>query len=107
MKIIILISILFCSCANVYSTRMVFKNEGTTLILDMPKELETKNLKVTYDSQQGQIKITADSWISRNSDSIIAQAGREKAVLEGSATLIEKGVEAGVRGAMKGIIPVP
>lgn len=73
----------------------------------MPKELETKNLKVTYDSQQGQIEITADSWISTNQGTILSQASREKMFLEGSATFIEKGIEAGVRGAMKGIIPVP
>lgn len=83
----------------------MFKNQESTLILDMPKEVETKNLKVTYDSQQGSFKITADSWISRNSDTISAQASREKAVLESSSTLIEKAVEGGVRGAMKGMIP--
>lgn len=107
MKIIVLISLLFCSCANVYSTRLTFESETSKLIVDMPKELETKNLKVSYDSQQGKIEITADSWISANQGTIRETAGREKAILEGSATLIEKSVEGAVRGMMKGIKPTP
>lgn len=102
-----MISLLVVSCSNVSSTRMIFKSHDNTLILDMPKELETKNLKVVYDSQQGKIEITSDSWISRNSDTIAAQASREKAFLEGSSVLIEKGVEAGVRAAIKSAIPIP
>lgn len=73
----------------------------------MPKEVESKKLKVVFNAQQGTFEITSDSWISRNSDTIKAQSGREKAILEGSSTLIEKATEGAVRGAVKGIIPVP
>jgi len=61
------------------STRMIFKSEETTLILDMPKEVETKKLKVKFNAQQGTLEITSDSWISKNQGTIEAQSGREKA----------------------------
>lgn len=86
---------------------MIVKHDDATLILDMPKEVETTNLKITYDPEQGAFEITADSWISRNSDSIKAQASREKEVLESSSILIEKAAEGATRGAMKGVLPIP
>lgn len=105
MLLILIFGLFITSCSNVSSTRMIFKSDSNTLILDMPKELETKNLKVVYDSQQGKIEITSDSWVSRNSDTIQAQASREKAFLEGGSVLIEKATEGAVKGAMKGIVP--
>ena len=86
---------------------MIVKHDDATLILDMPKEVETTNLKITYDPEQGAFEITADSWISRNSDTIDSQAKREKEVLEGSSILIEKAAEGAVKGAIKGIVPIP
>lgn len=105
MKMIFMLSLMLLGCANVSSTRMILRNENSTLIVDMPKEVETKNLKIKFNAQQGTFEITSDSWISRNKESIDAQSGREKAILEGSAVLLEKGIEAGVRGAMKGVAP--
>lgn len=89
------------------STRLLFKSDTSTLVVDMPKEVETKKLKVVFNEKQGTIQITADSWISRNSNSITAQAGREKAFLEGSAAFIEKASEGTSRGVIKGLIPAP
>ena len=101
----LIIPFFLSSCANVSSTRLLFKSEKSTLIVEMPKEVEAKNLRIEYDSQQGTFKITSDSWISANQGTLAAQAVREKMFLEGSSTLIEKAVEGGVREAMKGVIP--
>lgn len=73
----------------------------------MPKEVETKNLKITFHAQQGTFEITSDSWISRNQETINAQSSREKSVLESSAVLLEKATEGAVRGAMKSVNPIP
>jgi hypothetical protein len=105
--IYLLIPVIFCSCANVSSTRLLFKSEQSTLMVEFPKELETKNLKVKYDSQQGTFEITSDAWISSNQGTLQAQSSREKAVLESSSVLIEKSVKGAVEGAMKGAIPIP
>lgn len=100
-----LVVLVLSGCANVSSTRMVFRNENTTLTLDMPKEVETKNLKITFHAQQGTFEITSDSWISRNTETIFAQSQREKEILESSAVLIEKTAEGVTRGAIKGLKP--
>lgn len=94
-------------CANMASTRLYFKADDSTLIVEIPKEIEAKKLKVVYDSKQKSFEITSDTWISRNQDVILSQASREKAVLESSATLIEKATEGAVKGAMKGALPIP
>ncbi len=59
---------------------------------------------MVYDSKQKSFEIASDTWISRNSQTILSQASREKAVLESSATLVEKTAEGVTRGAMKGVI---
>lgn len=108
MKIILIcFALMFTGCANTASTRLLFKADDSTLIVEIPKEIEAKNLKVVYDSKQKSFEITSDTWISRNSDTILSQASREKAVLESSATFIEKATEGAVKGAMKGAIPIP
>lgn len=104
--LILIIPLLLSSCANVSTTRLVFKNEDSTLMVEMPKEMEAKNLRIEYDSQQGAFKITSDSWISTNQGTLTAQSLREKMFLEGSSVLVEKATEGAVRGAMKGVIPV-
>lgn len=105
--LIIALCFILSSCANVASTRMTFKTENTTLILDMPKEVVAKNLKVKLNAQQNSFEITSDSWVSTNQGTIEAQSGREKAFLESSSVLFEKGIEGAVRGAMKGVVPIP
>ncbi len=104
MKYLSLILLLLTGCANMSSTRLYFKSNESTLMVDMPKELEAKNLKVKFNEKQGTIQITSDSWISRNQGTIQSQAIREKAFLESSSVLIEKATEGAVRGAMKGAI---
>lgn len=86
---------------------MIFRKENTTLTLDMPKEVETKNLKIKFNAQQGTFEITSESWISRNKDTIAAQSGREKTLLEGGSVLLEKTTEAAVKSAIKSAIPIP
>lgn len=77
------------------------------LMVEIPKEVETKKLKVKFNAQQGTFEITADSWISRNSDTIAAQSSREKALLEGSTMLIEKAASAATRAAIDSVMPIP
>lgn len=103
----ILILLGMSSCANVSSTRLLFKSEDSTLIVEMPKEVEAVKLKVVFNAQQNTFEITSDSWVSRNSETILSQAEREKKVLEGGSVLVEKGVEAGVRAAIKSAVPIP
>jgi len=105
--ILICFCLIFSGCANTASTRLFFKADDSTLIVEIPKEIEAKKLKVVYDSKQKSFEITSDTWISRNSDTILSQASREKAVLESSSALVEKGIEAAVRTAIKTAVPIP
>ena len=107
LMVMILISFFMSSCANVSSTRMIFKSENTTLMLDMPKEVEAEDLKITFNAQQGTFEITSKSWSSRSQSLIKAQSEREKAVLESSSVLLEKATAAAVTAAIKSAIPLP
>lgn len=104
---IILSSFFLMSCANVSSTRMVFKSEASTLTLDMPKEVEAENLKITFNAKQGTFEITSKSWSSRSQNLIKAQSEREKAVLESSTVLLKEVTETAVRTAIKSAVPLP
>lgn len=103
----IILALILCSCANVSTSRLIYKSDNTVMVLEIPKEIEAKKLKVVFNAQQGTAEITSETWVSRNQDTIKAQASREKAVLESSSTLVEKATEAAVRGAMKGVVPIP
>lgn len=103
----ILILVGLTSCANVSSTRLLFKSENSTLMVEMPKEVEAVKLKVVFNAQQNSFEITSDSWTSRNSETILSQASREKAVLEGSSSIVEKATSAAVSAAIKSVVPVP
>lgn len=111
MKIFLIIpAFLLIGCANVSTSRMVYESsDGSRITLEIPKEIEAKDLEVQFDAQQGSAKITASSWVSRNEDTIKAQSMREGQILESSSVLVEKiseGVSKGViEGAKKGLIP--
>lgn len=105
MRFLILLLLPFLSCANAISTRFVFKDiNGSTLTVEMPKEVEAKNLIVELNAKQGRATIKAD-WIqSLNVDTIKAQAGRESALTESFSKGVAEGV---IEGAKKSIIPIP
>lgn len=87
------------------STKLKFESDKSVLIVEIPKEIDAKKLRIVYDSQQGTFEITSDSWVSTNQGTLTAQSSREKAFLESSSVLIEKATEGAVRGAMKGVVP--
>lgn len=101
MKYFVLISVLFVGCANVSTTRFLFKDpSGAEVIVEMPKEVDAVDLKVFINATTGQATIEAREWTSRNVDGIKAQGEREAVSLEGVA----KGIS---EGAVKGINPMP
>lgn len=103
MKIFFIFPILlFVGCANVASTKFSFSDtNGASVTVEMPKEVDAKDLRVEIDAKNGIAKIIASSWISRNVETINAQSKREENVNE----LVEKASEGVTRGAIKGIIP--
>ena len=93
--------LLFTSCANVSSTRFIYTDpSGSSVTIEMPKEVEATDLKVFINALEGTASIEAKEWTSKNIGTIEAQGGREAILLEG----VSKGV---VEGAMKGINPIP
>lgn len=101
MKFLILLLLPFLSCANPISTKFTFKDiEGATLTVEMPKEMEAKNLVVDINAKAGTATIKAD-WIqSLNEATIRAQAERESAIAE-------KVTKAAVETAIKSLVPIP
>lgn len=90
-------------CANVSTTKFIYQEaNGVSVVVEMPKELEAKNLSVEINAKEGKAFIKADSIQTLNVDTIKAQSSRESKFTES----LSKGVSEGaVKGAMKGIIP--
>lgn len=105
MKFLILLLLPFLSCANAISTRFTFKDlDGSILTVEMPKEMEAKNLVVDINSKQGTAKITAD-WIqSLNENTIRAQAERESAITSSVSSGIAEGA---MKAVIKSVVPIP
>lgn len=102
MKLFLMLPFMFVGCANVSTTKFSYSDpNGSRVSIEMPKEVDAKDLRVEIDAKLGIATITAKEWSSRNVDTIRAQAKREKNVNE----LIEKASEGVSRGAIKGIIP--
>lgn len=102
MKIFFLLPLLFIGCANVSTTKFSYSDpNGSKVSIEMPKEVDAKELRVEIDAKLGTATITAKEWFSRNVDTIKAQGKREENVNE----LVEKASEGVTRGAIKGIIP--
>jgi hypothetical protein len=101
---IILISLaacFLCSCANVSTTRFEFIDpSGSKVIVEMPKEVEATDLKVSIDAIKGIATIEATQWTTLNVETIKAQSDRES----GFSEAVSKGA---VEGAMKGLMPTP
>jgi hypothetical protein len=95
-------------CANVSTTVFRYSDgQGGSVMVEMPKEIEAKDLHVSINAKTGTALITAKEWSSKNSETIDSQAKREAQVLDKAGGLVEKGSEGAARGAMKGLIPVP
>lgn len=104
-SLLILISLLFCGCANVVSTRFTYvnPNTGETISIEMPKECDAKDLKVIIDPATNRFEITASRWASRNVDTIDAQANREANIISATGDVISKATAAAVKAAL----PIP
>jgi hypothetical protein len=101
-----LIPLLMAGCTNFSNTVFKYRDpQGATVVIEMPKEIEAKELNVSINAKDGTATITAKEWTSKNEATLAAQAKREKEILEGSSLLIEKAAEGATRGAIKGVIP--
>lgn len=90
---------MLCSCANVASTKFSFRDpNGSSVTVEMPKEVDAKDLLVEIDAKNGIAKIIASSWISRNVETIGAQGERESKSVEKAAKGMAEGVIDGVKG---------
>lgn len=105
MKFLFPFLLLFTGCANAISTKFTFKDlDGSTLTVELPKEMEAVNLVVDINAKQGTAKITAEAIQTLNTGTIRAQANREAILSESITEGIAKGL---VEGAKKGFIPIP
>lgn len=87
------------SCANVSTTRIEFiQTSGTGFIVELPKEVEAKDLRVSIDAKNGQATIAAATLESKNVETIKAQGKRENGKIEAVTT-------GAVKGAIKGVLP--
>lgn len=106
MKFLLPIVLLTVGCANVSTTRFLYEDaHGSSVCIEMPKEVEATNLQVTIDAKAGTARIEASKWLSTNQATIQAQGTREMGNLREGANLVEKVSEGVSRGAVKGIIP--
>lgn len=93
-------------CANVSTTVFKYHDiDGSTVLVEMPKEIEAKELVVEINAKNGTATIAAKEWSSRNAETIDAQAKREEKNLGKIGGLVEKGSEGAARGAVKGVVP--
>lgn len=101
MKFLLPLILILTGCANAISTKFTFTDiEGASLTVEMPKEMEAKNLVVDINAKAGTATIKAD-WIqSLNEATIRAQAERESAIAE-------KVTKAAVETAIKSLVPIP
>jgi len=97
--------IMFTGCAT-FSTRFTYVDpSGAKMLLDMPKEVDAKNLKVTMDAKKGLVEITADSIQTSNVEGIKAQGVRESSNLSKISDIAGDVTEGAIKGAVKGAIP--
>lgn len=90
-------------CANVSTTKFTYSEpNGATVTVEMPKELEAKNLIVDINAKDGRAIIHADIIKTLNVETINAQAARESSVSQAISKSLTEGA---VEGAMKGIVP--
>lgn len=100
MKLLFLIPLLLVSCANVASSRFEFIDaQGVKTAIEVPKEVDAKNLVVTFDTKTGVFTLTAASWASRNVETIEAQ-GKRESVISGA---ISEGLAIGAIKGLKGM----
>lgn len=103
MKVLILILLTFTSCANVSTTKFIYRDSsGISVTVEMPKEMEAQKLVVDINAKEGIAHITADSIQTLNVDTIKAQAGRESSVTKSVTEGAAKGL---IEGASKSLIP--
>lgn len=102
MKIFFILPILlFVGCANVASTKFSYSDpNGSTVRIEMPKEVDAKELRVEIDAKSGTATITAKEWSSRNVETIASQGERESKSVEKAAKGIAEGVVDGVKGSI-------
>lgn len=103
--ILALLTMGLVGCANVSTTTFTYKDEdGASVTIEMPKELEAKNLVVEINAQEGTATIKADFIQTLNVATIEAQAGRESAISESLSKGAAKGVIEGIKDS---IVPTP
>lgn len=104
----VLVVIALSGCANFSTTVFRYKSsDGGSVSIEMPKEVEAKDLHVSINAKTGTATITAKQWSSKNSETINAEAKREAQILDKASGLVEAGSEGAVRGAVKGLVPIP
>lgn len=105
LKYIVLIT-LFAGCASqVPTTKLKLGN----LQVELPKDMNAKKLVIKFDGTSG-FTLTADTINSANNPNVIESAGAAnveviKAHYEGAGNIIDKGIQAGIKGASKAIVP--
>lgn len=99
MKYVLPFLMIFCGCANVSTTKLEYTNgKGGTISLELPKEMDAKNLKVEFNAETHTATITADSMSTKNLEAIRAQ-------YDAIGDITAKAAKASVEALKTGIIP--
>ena len=92
---------LLTGCANPIATKIERRSpDGARFLLELPKEIEAKNLRVELDPETGKAILEADWLSSRNEKTIKAQAQREKVLGEAIGNVTGTAAGAAARAAI-------
>lgn len=100
MNALIVILPFMVACANVSTTKFIYRDANSSVTIEMPKELQAKKLVVTIDSKNGTATITADAIQTLNTSTIKAQGERESGV---AGAVTEGASKGAVEGLIKGL----
>ena len=107
MRNLIILGMLFqFGCANYSTTKFSYKDaSGGLTSVEMPKEIDAVNLKVTFDAKGGNLTLSADKYNSQNIGTIDAGTAHDVQVINAVGAQAAKAVQAGAAGAAKGMAP--
>lgn len=84
-------SVILIGCANVSTTKYTYTGkDGSTMSIEMPKEVDAQNFKVDMDPTTGKASVTADKITTKNVETIKAQAARETQNIKAAGDVTKK-----------------
>lgn len=99
MKYFLPFILILCGCQNVSTTKLEYSDgKGGTVTLELPKEMDAKNLSVELNAEKHIAIIKADSMSTKNLEAIRAQ-------YDAIGDVTAKAAKASVDALKAGILP--